>query len=124
MRGATGHASALLPGPCSLELPFDGSRERDRTHKRASSDGPRAAGADRLSLLATGAGLRGNLQTEDAVTASIEYIHLNPVRRGLCKSPVDRPWSSARWHATEGTDIDARLPKLHGPPPELFRPCR
>jgi len=71
-----------------------------------------------------GPGYDRNLQTEDAVRASIEYIHLNPVRRGLCKSPVDWPWPSARWHAAEGTDIDARLPKLHGPPPELFRPCR
>ena len=71
-----------------------------------------------------GPGYDRNLQTEDAVTPAIEYIHLNPVRRGLCKSPLDWPWSSARWYASDGAQVDARLPTLHGPPPELFRPCR
>ena len=70
-----------------------------------------------------GPGYDRNLQTEGAVTASIEYIHLNPVRQGLCKSPADWRWSSARWHAAEGAEVDAELPEIHGPPPELFGPC-
>jgi putative transposase len=71
-----------------------------------------------------GPGYDRNLQTEKAVTGSIEYLHLNPVRRGLCESPLDWPWSSARWHASEGANVDGDLPRIHGPPPELFPPCR
>jgi hypothetical protein len=29
----------------------------------------------------------------------IEYIHNNPVRRGLCVNPTDWIWSSARFYA-------------------------
>jgi hypothetical protein len=32
----------------------------------------------------------------------IEYVHANPVRRGLVSRAVDRPWSSARaWAGCE-----------------------
>ena len=71
-----------------------------------------------------GPGYDRNLQTEEAVTASTEYLHLNPVRRGLCRSAVDWRWSSARWYASDGAIVDADLPTIHGPPSELFRPCR
>lgn len=71
-----------------------------------------------------GPGYDRNLQTEDSVAASIEYIHFNPVRRGLCKLPTDWRWSSARWYASEGAGIDSCLPVIHAPPAELFRPCR
>jgi len=71
-----------------------------------------------------GPGCDRNRQTEEAVNASIEYLHLNPVRRGLCKSVLDWRWSSARWYASEGTEVDADRPRIHGPPPELFRACR
>ena len=30
--------------------------------------------------------------------AAIEYIHMNPVRRGLVKRAVDWKWSSASWY--------------------------
>jgi len=42
-----------------------------------------------------------NPQTEDAATASIEYIHLYPLRRGLCMSPVDRVWSDQKGDITD-----------------------
>ena len=51
-----------------------------------------------------GGGYDRNLTSGDAVGASIEYIHTNPVRRGLCERPSDWSWSSWRqWHeyATE-----------------------
>ncbi|MGA2031365.1 MAG: transposase [Thermoguttaceae bacterium] len=70
-----------------------------------------------------GPGYDRNLQTEEAVMASVDYIHLNPVRRRLCESAVDWRWSSARWYVSEGTNVDDDLPTIHGPPPELFRPC-
>ncbi len=43
-----------------------------------------------------GAGYDRNLYTNEAICASIEYIHANPVRRGLCKSPLEWEWSGAR----------------------------
>jgi putative transposase len=70
-----------------------------------------------------GPGYDRNLQNEETVSASIEYIHMNPVRRGLCTAAVDWRWSSARWYVSEGTHVDASLPTIHGPPPELFRSC-
>ncbi len=71
-----------------------------------------------------GPGYDRNLQSEEAVTAATEYLHLNPVQRGLCKSVVDWRWSSARWYVSERATVDADLPRIHGPPPGLFRPCR
>ncbi|MEK6261121.1 MAG: hypothetical protein AABP62_21185 [Planctomycetota bacterium] len=32
------------------------------------------------------------------VHAMIDYIHANPVRRGLVERPTDWEWSSARWY--------------------------
>lgn len=29
----------------------------------------------------------------------IDYIHRNPVRRELIRTPEEWPWSSARWYA-------------------------
>jgi hypothetical protein len=34
-----------------------------------------------------------------ALRAVIDYIHANPVRRGLVARPEDWEWSSARWYA-------------------------
>ena len=39
-----------------------------------------------------GGGYDRNLTGGDAVRASIEYIHANPVRRGLCERPSEWPW--------------------------------
>jgi putative transposase len=71
-----------------------------------------------------GPGYDRNLQTQKTVTGSIEYLHLNPVRRGLCVSALDWRWSSARWYASEGAVVDPALPTIHGPPPDLFRACQ
>ncbi len=46
-----------------------------------------------------GGGYDRNLTSRDAVHSSIEYIHMNPVRRGLCDRPSAWLWSSWRqWH--------------------------
>ncbi len=69
-----------------------------------------------------GPGYDRNLQTESAVIAAIEYIHLNPVRRRLVDSAENWRWSSARWYVSEGRHVDPQLPALHAPPAELFGP--
>jgi len=43
-----------------------------------------------------GGGFDGNLTEPVTVWKMIDYIHANPVRRGLCERPIDWEWSSAR----------------------------
>jgi REP-associated tyrosine transposase len=65
-----------------------------------------------------GAGFDRNLFTPSAIEASIDYIHSNPVKRGLCKRATDWKWSSARFYL-ENT-IDADLPPLARPASHWF----
>ena len=44
-----------------------------------------------------GGGFDHNIFREKNVPSVIEYIHDNPVRRGLVKNPTDWEWSSARF---------------------------
>ncbi len=46
-----------------------------------------------------GGGYDRNIVTESELFEKVEYIHQNPVRRGLVKRSTDWPWSSARWYA-------------------------
>lgn len=46
-----------------------------------------------------GGGHDRNLFEPEAIHAEIEYIHNNPVRRGLVARDEDWPWSSAAWYA-------------------------
>jgi putative transposase len=63
-----------------------------------------------------GPGYDRNLWTEKAVLAAIDYIHMNPVRRGLCDRAVDWKWSSARRYVFPDGPVDEDLPKVHGVP--------
>ena len=49
-----------------------------------------------------GGGYDRNICKPATVWASINYMHANPVRRGLVACAVDWPWSSAGWYAGEG----------------------
>jgi hypothetical protein len=40
-----------------------------------------------------------NVTSTEALRAMIDYIHANPVRRGLAAKAEDWEWSSARWYA-------------------------
>jgi putative transposase len=44
-----------------------------------------------------GGGFDRNIFREKTVPAVIDYIHANPVRRGLVAQPTDWEWSSARF---------------------------
>ena len=46
-----------------------------------------------------GGGYDRNIVSNDEMREKIEYIHSNPVRRGLAESPTGYRWSSARWYA-------------------------
>jgi len=63
-----------------------------------------------------GGGYDRNLVSTKTVHATIDYIHANPVRRGLADIPEDWPWSSARFFAGRAdyvlaADIDSIPPR-------------
>jgi len=67
-----------------------------------------------------GPGYDRNLNTVKAVSSSVEYIHLNPVRRKLVGEPPEWRWSSCRFYASDGQDQDPALPKLCGLPADFW----
>jgi len=64
-----------------------------------------------------GGGYDRNLTSPKAIHNEIEYVHYNPVRRGLCRRPEEWPYSSAAFWAGQ-TDVpllmDRTLPALSG----------
>jgi putative transposase len=46
-----------------------------------------------------GGGYDRNIVEPRTLHAMIEYVHANPVRRGLVQRPADFRWSSAAWYA-------------------------
>jgi putative transposase len=67
-----------------------------------------------------GPGYDRNLNSEAAVLAAIDYIHRNPVRRGLCAREDQWKWSSARFFMSDGQHIDPDLPRISRLPAEFF----
>jgi len=64
-----------------------------------------------------GGGYDRNLRSIPDVYEKIEYIHANPVRRGLVENPEDWPWSSYNSWQT-GTGYPIQLDKNSLPPLE------
>ena len=59
-----------------------------------------------------GGGYDRNITSQPAVRASIEYIHNNPVRAGLCAGPEEWAWSSwKQWHEPEA-QVEAFIPLI------------
>ncbi len=52
-----------------------------------------------------GGGYDRNLTEPATIWKEIDYIHANPVRRGLCERAVDWPWSSAAEYVSPGTGL-------------------
>ena len=46
-----------------------------------------------------GGGYDRNIREVETLWNMIDYVHLNPVRKGLAAGPGDWYWSSARWYA-------------------------
>ena len=49
----------------------------------------------------SGGGHDRNIQSSITLMKMIDYIHANPVRKGLVEAPCDWKWSSASWFAGE-----------------------
>ncbi|MDY7109510.1 MAG: transposase [Planctomycetota bacterium] len=45
-----------------------------------------------------GGGYDRNIVSDEELYQKIEYLHANPVQRGLIDRPLDWAWSSARWY--------------------------
>jgi len=109
---------AAVKRPCSVEVKqdllagqsglLDKLTVRERPGKRVFRFWQEGPGYDR------------NLKHDNSVLASIDYIHDNPVRRGLYRSATDWFWSSARFYATEPPKQDPRLPRIDGLPADFF----
>jgi putative transposase len=68
-----------------------------------------------------GPGFDRNLHSPEVITASLDYIHNNPVKRDLCQRAVDWRWSSARFYLSEPPyQPDPALPLVHGLPGDLI----
>lgn len=64
-----------------------------------------------------GPGFDRNIFSASAITASIDYIHLNPVRRQFCHTSVEWKWSSARFYLNDPPcKQDPDLPVVAGLP--------
>lgn len=64
-----------------------------------------------------GPGYDRNLTTPAVIEAVIEYIHMNPVRRGLVQRATDWKWSSASWYLLDPPRQQLPgLPTIHGLP--------
>ena len=64
-----------------------------------------------------GPGHDRNLSSPAVIEAAIDYIHLNPVRRGFVQQAVDWKWSSASWYLLDPPRQQRPgLPKIHGLP--------
>jgi len=92
-------------------------RLKERKHPMLRELGVEDATRARYRFWQAGGGYDRNLTTVKGVHAAVEYVHSNPVRRGLTSSPTEWPWSSARdWHgAGHGeVQVDKTLPTLMG----------
>ena len=66
----------------------------------------------------SGGGYDRNITEPKTLAAAIDYIHMNPVRRGLVERAEDWPWSSAAWYLRGG-----ECPLTPDPiPPEWLAP--
>ena len=71
-----------------------------------------------------GPGYDRNFIKPSTVLDAIDYLHHNPVRRGLVKRAVDWKWSSARYYLLDPPQQYAGLPTVHSLPAEWLNETR
>ena len=59
----------------------------------------------RAALWQPGGGYDRTLRDDQEIIEKINYIHANPVKRGLVTRPEDWAWSSPRWYAVHRSAI-------------------
>jgi putative transposase len=67
-----------------------------------------------------GPGYDRNLIRRSTILADIDYLHHNPVRRGLVPKAVDWKWSSARFYLLDPPQQYSGLPIVHSLPAEFL----
>jgi putative transposase len=63
-----------------------------------------------------GPGFDRNLFSPEAIEFSLDHIHSNPVKPGLCRRAVDWKWSLARYYLALPPRQHPALPTVHGLP--------
>jgi putative transposase len=63
-----------------------------------------------------GPGYDRNLTEPSGILAAIDYLHRNPIRRGLVEQAVDWKWSSARYYSIDPPQQYPDLPTIHSLP--------
>ncbi len=61
-----------------------------------------------------GGGFDDNLSDPAEVRRTLDYMHANPIRRGLCVEPAD--WRCSSWHHWSGDRLPDSLPVVDGWP--------
>ncbi len=59
-----------------------------------------------------GPGHDRNINRPEAMIECIDYVHANPVRRGLCALPGEWRWSSWRQYHEPDASEDPRVPRI------------
>jgi putative transposase len=65
-----------------------------------------------------GPGYDRNITKVSTMLSSIDYLHNNPIRRGLVKLAIDWKWSSARYYMIDPPQQYPTLPQVHSLPAE------
>jgi putative transposase len=78
------------------------------------------AGVETFRFWQEGPGFDRNLIDPRAIEAAIDYVHANPVKRGLCEQAVDWEWSSARQFLMPEASRRSELPSLSPLPYDLL----
>jgi len=68
-------------------------------------------GIEKRRFWQVGGGYDRNIISEKTLKKAVDYIHLNPVRRGMVKKPLDYKWSSAEFWI-DGSDELMRMDDL------------
>jgi putative transposase len=109
---------ATLKQPVSAEIKRDLRRAGSPLFKRLTVR--ERPGKESFRFWQEGPGYDRNLQNPTSVLSSIDYIHLNPVRRKLVTQARLWKWSSARFYESGGTEVDPDLPRITFLPPEFW----
>jgi putative transposase len=80
-------------------------------------------GRESLRFWQRGGGFDRNLWTPRHIWSTIDYIHANPVRRGLCALDTEWAWSSARaYQGVQASPLSVDVDSLPDDPrPAQFR---